>query len=128
MHHRTFPAAVALATLALITGCSGGDTGNSSGIDGRQVPGASAGLGLPNSSEAATSEVPDGSTDQDQADPGDADPVDQCVAAILANPDGSVPHECEGLSSQQQDEVKDAVEINLGLQQKARDDARDLAG
>lgn len=132
MHHRTFPAALVLAALALITGCSGDDTGNSSGTDGRQAPGVSAGSGLPGSSDATegggTSDVPDGSDDQGEADPGHADPAGQCVAAILANPDGGMPGECEGLSPEQQDEVKDALEISGELDQKGRDAARGLIG
>jgi hypothetical protein len=132
VHHRTFPAALALAALVFITGCSGDDTGSSSGTDGRQSPGASAGLGLPGSSDATegggTTDVPDGPEDQGEADLGQADPAGQCVAAILANPDGSVPGECEGLSPEQQDEVKDALEISGELDQKGRDYARELIG
>ncbi|WP_037624149.1 hypothetical protein [Streptomyces aureus] len=89
MRHRSFLAALVLAALALVAGCSDDDAGSSSG--------ASTG-------------------------------VDQCVDAILANPDGSTPDECAGLSPEEQDEAKDAVEINLELRQKGRDNARDLVG
>ncbi|MEV6198264.1 hypothetical protein AB0M19_38455 [Streptomyces sp. NPDC051920] len=122
MQHRTFPAALVLAALALVTGCSGGDAGDSSGADGRQVPGASAGLGLPGSSD-----VPDGSAGQGQADRRYTDPVDRCVAAILATLDGSVPDECEGLSPEQQDQVTEALKVATEIHKESLDNLLDSA-
>ncbi|MFE1292370.1 hypothetical protein [Streptomyces sp. NPDC058751] len=106
MHHRTFPAALALAALAFVTGCSGGDTGDPSGAGGRQVPGVSA--------------------DRDRTGRGYADPVDRCAAAILANPYGSVPGECEGLSPDQWDQVTEVLEIDEELSRKGREAALEL--
>ncbi|MET7986568.1 MULTISPECIES: hypothetical protein [unclassified Streptomyces] len=120
MHHRTFPAVLALAALALISGCSADDTANPPGSGGRQAPGVSAGLGLPGSSATdarpADPAAPDTTAGQGQADSGYADPVDQCAAAIVASPDGSEPSACEGLSAEQ---MRQATEAALEAAQAA---------
>jgi len=123
VHHRTFPAALVPAALALVTGCSGDETGNPSGADGRQVPGTSAGQGLPDSSDET---VPDGPTGQDR-NQDRADPAGRCVAAILATLDGSVPDECEGLSSEQQEQVTEALKIATEVHGEALDNMIDSA-
>ncbi|MFF4540216.1 hypothetical protein [Streptomyces aureus] len=136
MHHRTIPAVLALAALALLSGCSGDDTADPSGSGGRQMPGASAGLGVPGSSDGDTdsagSAAPDGTAGQGQADSGFADPVDRCAAAIVAHPDGSVPSACEGLSPDQRREAAEVAaeaEKTAGeLREKGDQAAIDLIG
>ncbi|MFE1290585.1 hypothetical protein [Streptomyces sp. NPDC058751] len=127
--HRTFPAALALAALALITGCSGDDTG-ASGADGRQAPGVSADRQLPDSSDEADPDVtdpdaPDGQAGRNQ---GYSDPATQCFNAIIADLDGSVPSECEGLTTDQVAEVQQALEIYTEGNKRANEMLLDSIG
>ncbi|MGW2823117.1 hypothetical protein ACWC24_19345 [Streptomyces sp. NPDC001443] len=132
--HRTFPAALALAALALVTGCSGDDTG-ASGADGRQPQGISTGRQLPDSSDAADPDA----TDPDGTDSGGsdgqagqnqeyADPAAQCLNAVLATMDGSVPGECEGLTDDQVAQVQEGLQIFEEGQKKANEMLVDSVG
>uniref|UniRef100_A0AAU3IEJ7 Secreted protein n=1 Tax=Streptomyces sp. NBC_01393 TaxID=2903851 RepID=A0AAU3IEJ7_9ACTN len=123
--HRTFPAALALAALVLITGCSGDDTGAASGTDGRQAPGTSAGQQLPDSSDATD---PDASDTQEGQNQGYADPVDQCTNAIMVTMDGSVPSECEGLTPAQESQVAANLELLADAQKKGNEMLLDSIG
>ncbi|MFE1286886.1 hypothetical protein [Streptomyces sp. NPDC058751] len=132
MHHRTFPAVLALAALAFAGGCSGDDTGSSSAADGQQVPGASAGLGLPGSSgetaDPGAPDAPNGAAGQDQEDSGDADPVDQCATALLTYTGGSLPDVCASLSPDDLDEATERAAEIMKINQRARKDTLDLIG
>ncbi|MGX1544861.1 hypothetical protein [Streptomyces adustus] len=142
--HRTFPAALALAALALVTGCSGDDTG-AAGADGRKAQGITAGRQIPDSSDATDPDATDPDvTDPDVADPGGtdsdgsdgqagqdqgyADPAAQCLNAILATMDGSVPGECEGLTDDQVAQVQEGLQIFEEGQKKANEMLVDSVG
>jgi hypothetical protein len=136
--HRTFPAALALAALALITGCSGDDTA-ASGTDGRQAPGISADQQLPDSSDETDPDssdetdpdTPDGQAGQNQ---GYADPAAQCLTAILATmdgsepTDGSMPSECENLTADQALQVKEGLQIAVDGNTRANEMLLDSIG
>ncbi|MFB7337014.1 hypothetical protein ACFC00_36140 [Streptomyces adustus] len=142
--HRTFPAALALAALALITGCSGDDTG-ATGADGRQAHRITAGRQIPDSSDATDPDAtePD-ATDPDVTDPdgtesdgsdgqagqdqGYADPASRCLNAMLATMDGSLPGECEGLTDDQAAQVEQGLEIFEEGQKRANELLVDSVG
>ncbi|MFD8740246.1 hypothetical protein ACFV06_35775 [Streptomyces sp. NPDC059618] len=137
MHHRMFPAVLALAALAFASGCSASDAANPSG-GGRQAPGVSAGLGLPGSSGAGAHPAnPDAAGTAagqglGQAGSGYTDPVEQCAAALLVKPDGSVPDACEGLSAEQlrqaTEAAMEAAKEAAELQEQGNQAAVDLTG
>jgi hypothetical protein len=108
VHHRTFPAVLALAALAFVGGCSGDDTGSPSGAGGRQTPSAPAG--------------------QDEGGPGYSAPVDRCVTALLAYTSGGLPAACTGLSPEELNEAIENAGDAMERDQKARRAAIDLIG
>ncbi|MFF3613338.1 hypothetical protein [Streptomyces sp. NPDC002580] len=132
MHHRTFPAVLALAALAFVSGCSGDDTGSPSGTGGRQTPSAPAGPGLPGPSAAAadpgTPGAPDEAAGQDEGDSGYAAPVDRCVTALLAYTSGGLPDACTGLSPEELNEAIENAGDSMERDQQARRAAIDLIG